>query len=258
MQSYLERYLEGDYASVWAELVALGAGVRNKPVYTDAQGVAQEMMMRTKHNVGLLITRLKVLGYRFWDVDQVWNLPDEKALQALDALEQRYGLIPLVVRKFFEVVGQVDLSGAHPKLSRYEGQNWGGSERLACYSDPMVVCGVSCFHKGLLSFYINLASDWDEMEQMERENPPPYGLDIGLSAINKANHSGIGAIQMIVPSPVFDAPLIDREDYWMGTFFIPYLRSCFKWGGFPGLSRLPEPDRPNDELHFLTQDLLTL
>jgi hypothetical protein len=114
------------------------------------------------------------------------------------------------------------------------------------------------YPKELLSFYLNLANDWDEIARMEQEMPPPYGIDVGLSPINKANHSGSGSIQVLVPNPAFDAPLIDWDHYWMGAFFVPHLRTCFDWGGFPGLRQLPESDRPKEELGFLTADLLAL
>ena len=65
-------------------------------------------------------------------------------------------------------------------------------------------------------------------------------------------------LQIIVPSPGFDALLIDWDDNWMGAMFIPYLRACFQWGGFPGLSRLAEAEQPKEELGFLTEGLLAL
>jgi hypothetical protein len=127
---------------------------------------------------------------------------------------------------------------------------------VAFYSDPMVVYPPRKEH--VLPFYINQAADWDEMARMEEENPPPYGIDIGLSAINKANHSGCGAVQIMVPNSSFDSPIIDWDDYWMGAFFVPYLRDCFQWGGFPGFSQVEESDRPWEELDFLTEGLLDL
>lgn len=258
MRSYLERYLDGEQIGVWAELTALGPAVREEPVFQDAQAVAREMMVRAKHNVAMLVDRLAALEYRFVDPERAWTPPDATITTTLDALEQRYGPLPLVVRTWYEVVGEVDLMGAHPKLSHHYGLNWGGSEELGCYSDPMVVYWFGRYTETLVSFYLNLADDWDEMERMEKEMPPPYGIDLGLSAINKANHSGAGSVQIIVPSPGFDALLIDGDDYWMGTMFVPYLRACFQWGGFPGLSRLTEAERPKEELGFLTEGLLPL
>jgi hypothetical protein len=39
---YLERYMAGEYERVWDELVALGAEVREEPLYSDALAVARD------------------------------------------------------------------------------------------------------------------------------------------------------------------------------------------------------------------------
>ncbi|MFN2292428.1 MAG: hypothetical protein ACK2UC_14645 [Anaerolineae bacterium] len=243
---------------VWAELTALGPAVREEPVFQDTQAVAQEIMSRAKQNVAMLVERLAALEYRFVMPDRVWTRPNPGITTRLDAFEQRFGPIPVVVRTWYEVIGGVNLMGAHPRLSHHYGLNWGGSEELGCYSDPMVVYWFGRHTEALVSFYLNLADDWDEMERMEEEMPPPYGIDLGLSAINKANHSGAGSVQIIVPNPAFDTLLIDWDDYWMGTMFVPYLRTCFQWGGFPGLASLEEDEQPKEELSFLTEGLLAL
>lgn len=46
MQSYLDRYLEGEYVEVWAELVGLGSAIQDEPIRSDAVAVANEMMKR--------------------------------------------------------------------------------------------------------------------------------------------------------------------------------------------------------------------
>src|SRR5271170_6231924 len=65
MPTYLERYLNGECAEVWAHLVALGNKVREKPVLLDAEAVADETMRRARRNLGTLIPRLAAVGYRF-------------------------------------------------------------------------------------------------------------------------------------------------------------------------------------------------
>ncbi|MCA1991528.1 MAG: hypothetical protein LDL41_05700 [Coleofasciculus sp. S288] len=77
MTSFLERYRRGECQQVWDELVALGEGVREEPLYTDAFSVARETMQRTRHNIEMFIPRLESLGYRFgysWleDLDTDW------------------------------------------------------------------------------------------------------------------------------------------------------------------------------------------
>lgn len=65
MSSFLERYKRGEHEQVWDELVALGSGVREEPVYADALAVARETMRRARHNIELLIPRLVAVGYQF-------------------------------------------------------------------------------------------------------------------------------------------------------------------------------------------------
>lgn len=62
---YLERYLAGEHQLVWAELQALGAAVREEPLYSDALAVARETMRRARANIELLIPRLRAAGYDF-------------------------------------------------------------------------------------------------------------------------------------------------------------------------------------------------
>jgi hypothetical protein len=63
--SFLERYERGEHEQVWDELVALGAAVREEPVYTEALAVARETMRRARRNIEMLIPRLAAIGYQF-------------------------------------------------------------------------------------------------------------------------------------------------------------------------------------------------
>jgi hypothetical protein len=112
MRSYLERYLDGESVGVWAELTALGPAVRQEPVYGYARAVAEEMMRRARQNVALLVERLGALEYRFAEPDRVWTPPDDHVTTTLDALEQRYDSFLVVVRTWYEAVGEVNLIGA--------------------------------------------------------------------------------------------------------------------------------------------------
>lgn len=81
MGAYLERYLRGECEAVWDELVALGAGVREEPLHSDALAVARETMRRARANIETLIPRLRELGYEFgygWAVRR-GSLTDEEA-----------------------------------------------------------------------------------------------------------------------------------------------------------------------------------
>jgi hypothetical protein len=252
MISYLERYLEfaaHNYGNqrIWAELVSLGADVRQEPLYSDARAVARETMMRARHNVELLVGRLKTLGYQFLDPQEVWILPDRASIAALDLLEGRCGVLPLSLRMWYEVVGSVSFMGAHPSLSYFDSPDMSRSRSLPVYADPLVV---DPLETNPLSFYLDLVYEYTG----EEISDPPYALRLAPDAIHKANHSGGGPTQILIPNPAIDAPLI--SDDWDGTLFVSYLQGCFRWGGFPGWRNHPEP--PTKELEFLTRDLLSL
>jgi hypothetical protein len=65
MPTFLERYLNGECAEVWADLIGLGDKVRQKSGLLDAEAVADETMRRAHHNLEVLIPRLAAVGYRF-------------------------------------------------------------------------------------------------------------------------------------------------------------------------------------------------
>jgi hypothetical protein len=119
MPSYLERYRQGEYEQVWAELLAFGGQVREQPLYADALSVAQETMNRARANVELLAQRLTAMGYRFAHPDRVFVAADEETRRLVTDVERRGGPLPLSLRAWCEVVGEVNFMGSHPKLSTY-------------------------------------------------------------------------------------------------------------------------------------------
>jgi hypothetical protein len=253
MPSYVQRYQQYREATrswhqeartIWSELVSHGAAVRNHPLYQDATAFARTVMTRARHNVELLVSRLQELEYRFAEPDNIWTVPGPDTVELLDRLEQQYGPLPIVLRAWFEVVGSVNLMGAHPKLSGYADLDWDGSEQRD--GDPLVVETV-VFGGGELSSYEALFE-------------VPFAPDASL----KAGESGSGSLIMLAPNPAFDAPIIDPGQRWTGTFFIPYLQTYFEWGGFPGLRGGWFPGQSSDaafsqaEIDYLKQDLLPL
>jgi hypothetical protein len=51
---------------------------------------------------------------------RAYNPPDEGIIQALDDYEREIGLLPLSVRAWCEIVGDVDFIGDHPNLASYK------------------------------------------------------------------------------------------------------------------------------------------
>ncbi len=252
MIQYLKRYQENaaqnyENSRVWAELTSLGADIRQEPLYSDARAVARETMTRARHNVSNLVERLKTIGYRYIEPDEIWVPPDQSSIAQLDDFEQRFGWLPLSLRMWYEIVGSVNFMGSHPILCRYYSFDLPSLPSLPIYADPLVIDPLARYPQ---SYYVNLVYD----ETGEEIDEPPYTIWLAPDAVHKADQSGGGPTQIMFPNPAIDAPLI--SDDWDGTLFVSYLRTCFQWGGFPGWRY--QADYPKAELDYLRKDLLAL
>lgn len=269
MSTYLQRYLDGQHEAVWTELMALGPAIREQPLFADAQAVARETMIRARANIETLVQRLTALGYHFISdalgtAPTPYTPPDASALDEMWALERQYGALPLSIETWYEIVGAVDFTGSHPRLSAYEEVNpsdmvisfQGQLTRVSFYpefrilgpapepnahpnahpaSDPLVVW--PC---------IDSLVDEDENERSS--------LGFAPDSLGKANTSGGDGPHIDFGDPRMDAPL--HGDDWEGVPFVSYLRTVFAWGGFPGLRDSPSP--PHDLLARLREGLLPL
>jgi hypothetical protein len=283
--TYLDRYLVGEREAVWAELTALGSAIREQPLFADAQAVARETMTRARANVELLVQRLTALGYRFTgDVigppPTPHALPSDESLAALRTLEAQYGILPLAIKTWYEVVGAVDFTGIYPRLSAIEGFGAEG------YVD-MMMGGERIRVRSAFPFYVHKAPPSTEpfdpdadltsdplviwpcidalVDTLEDEDEEPsdhpgseprvqYFLSLAPDALTKANTSGGDGPHVQFGDSRMDAPL--HGDDWEGVTFVAYLRTVFAWGGFPGLRDTVNP--PRDLLAVLCDGLLPL
>lgn len=251
MARFLERYEAGEHEQVWDELVALGARVRDEPVYGDALAVARETMRRARHNIVALIPRLEALGYHLgydWlDEDErsfatgqppAFTPPQPDALERIVDLEGLAGPLPLSLRAWYETVGAVNLVGAAPT-------SW----RLAEEADPLYV---SPIEEALAEY-----ADWNVSKTAWAAgalpfDPGPFRVPIAPDYKHKYNISGGMWYHIVLPNPAADA-VVEAEEH--EARFVPYLRRCFRWGGLPGLEFA---DVMAPELAVLTRDLLPL
>lgn len=229
---FLDRYLAGEHETVWKELVALGDSVRTGPHAADALAVARETMNRVEQNLRTLAGRLHELGYRFVDPTARGGLfglgkpkahaphvpPVGDAGVQVAALEGAAGgPIPLSLRAFYEVVGDVNFLGEHPTLA----------PRGSAIADPLFVHGVADA--------IACVESWDDDDQKM--------IVVAPDALHKANVSGGDPYMLAVPDGAADA-LLEEEP--RGVTFVEYLRiAILGWGGFPGwegTNRPPELD----------------
>jgi hypothetical protein len=281
MATYLERYVTGEHKRVWDELWVLGERVREEPLYTDAFGVARETILRARHNIKVLIPRLKAIGYEFgyaWAKSLYpegayqhemgrggqFILPSADTADRLRELEGTVGLIPLSIRAWFEAIGEVDFVGRPPR-------HWGfvGSDQIDESGEDEEY---SPARNGLLEE--NPSLEWCSLDPlciwsidsvMAMADPPSGELetsdpDTGLWYLplmpdpeGKYFISGSGPVGISVPSGMADAEFVD------GMPFVDYLRLCFRCGGLPGLRDYLGPmDAISEDLQHMTHDLLPL
>lgn len=230
----LDRYVAGEHGTVWAELNALGEAVRGKAHAADALAVAYETMDRVLQNVRLLAERLKQMGYRFVEPGSAGGLfrlgkarahkphvpPTSDAGDRVVELENTVGgPIPLSLRAFFELVGEVNFNGDHEMLA---------PKGSGIAPDPLMVLGIE---------------DSIACIESDDEDDEPKPLDLAPDALHKANVSGGDPYSIMLPAPFADAPL-EGEPH--GVSFVEYLRiAILGWGGFPGWEEADGPMPPD-------------
>jgi hypothetical protein len=222
---FYDRYTAGEHQRVWKELVALGPAVRDDAHAADALAVAYETMERVAANVDTLIDRLTKLKYQP-SASRPRQRPTAGIQKTLINFEKQTAVMPLSVRVFFEVVGEVNLIGAHPSIAPRNGE---------VAPDPLVV---EAFDEGMV--------EYDEDQEQ------PEALMIAPDDLHKANTSGGDPYEIAIPDPRADGLVLNERHKLL---FVDYLRLCFKFGGFPGYEgRVFVPP----EIEMLSSDLREL
>lgn len=259
MPSYLDRYLAGEHEQVWDELMALGAAVRDEPLYSDALAVARETMRRAKYNVETIVARLKENGYLFAYPDSIYVASGSNVQTLLDEREEKVGPIPISLRAWYEIISEVYLNGTHP--------NW---RICADYS----LCSGFAFFRS--KFYEGREL---EIERILYKKPfariatfemtthfvqlygePVWRGKAGITIFEdeETTNGGFpGSSEIIAPDPSIDGTFSQPERNIAPTF-VGYLRKCFEWGGFPGFEKISADLRPIDMLMQLVNGLLPI
>ena len=218
------RYQAGEHREVWRDLVALGSDVRTEPYAADAVAVAYETMQRVQANVRTLVQRLEAMNYVFKYDARSAPAPDVRKTIA-DFEKEAGAALPLSLRAFYEVVGEVNFMGHHRSLA---------PKRGTVAPDPLVVYR---FDEGAVEF------DDDDGET-------PSAIAIAPDDLHKADISGGDAYEMAIPDLRADGELLNERH---NLFFVDYLRLCFSFGGFPGYDGM---DRVPPEIASLREGLI--
>jgi hypothetical protein len=249
MPTYLERYNAGEREQVWDELLALGAAVRDEPLYSDALAVARETMGRARHNVELIVERLREKGYKF-SSKEPYKPPPADTDEQIAQLEERVGAIPLSIKVWYEIVGEVKLWGNHSKWS----VDGGDGSLFRFFSSKhfvdtkgLQINGIEWqpevlrFRSGPIEpLRISPESSVQEIKGALHELAKTYATTTEAKFVLAIADDGLyggNGDTMDVPDPAIDG-IVDTEAG--SETFVNYLRRNFKWGGFPGFATADE------------------
>jgi hypothetical protein len=242
MPTFLERYREGEHRLVWAELLSYGAKVRQEPLLSEAQAVAEETMSRIAQNILLLVPRLEVIGYRFAEPEYAFVPPGADIKFRLATLERLTGPLPLSLYAWCESVGSVNFVGSHP--------DWPDEDDFETARDALVIEPLVNVFDEYVYWQWGCAEGMYEGEQLKC-----FPMPVSPDEFVKAAISAGSSYEILVPNPAMDARL---QNEWHETTFLNYLRIAFRWGGFAGFERYPEHLRPKEAIEFLTEGLLPI
>lgn len=215
MSSYYARYLAGDCEAVWRELVEQGKAIREpSSIWSDAVSVACELVDRAYRNLFLLKKRLADLGYRFANPDDAFVEASADELATLNSVELKMGVLPVVVRKWYERIGSVDFTQEQSQLF--------SPGNSPCVEVSGLGLNAPLVFRSLSNCLLMQQEFRDEGRISENDN---HFLPLGGWASN-CDPTGLQ-----LPCESFDGILFN--DGGGDVHFVEVLRTAFKWGGFP-------------------------
>jgi hypothetical protein len=220
---HLNRYLAGEHKEVWNDLNSLGEEALGEHA-ADALAVAYETMHRVEANIRTIAERLRALGYRFVypgsggglfglrkPQEHLPHVPPPANVRALltELEDTAGGPMPLSLRAFFEIVGEINFNGDHPSIAPT------GSHITP---DPLMFCSAE--------------EALEMIGSIDRDDGDPLIIEFAPDALHKANISGGGPYYMEVPHLAADGLVRDAPQE---VTLVEYLRTAILgWGGFPG------------------------
>lgn len=194
----------------------------------DVEKVLTETFERVAHNLDIIYSELKSINYLFksepeYNFERPLHkpLPDTKILlEKLDNVVRPYGFVPLSLKFFYKIVGGVNFVWDYEK----------NGDIMWEMADPIQISSLDAVVGEVTDDY------WQEyiQEYVDHEIFGNAFLNLAADSLHKDNISGGPAYAMqITNEPSIDGNFMNEPNE---TTFINYLRICFEYCGFPGLT----------------------
>jgi hypothetical protein len=192
-------------------------------------------MRRARINVERIHSVLNAQGYEFEHPDWAWSPAAPSDVEIVREIESLVGPMPLSLRAWYEIVGSVWWTGRHP--------DW---ESFGPETDALVITPVN--------HILDECKEWmEDREERYEEYGRYFHVEISPDRLHKANISGGPPYAIACGTPCADG-LVKEENRRL--HFVPYLRICFQYGGFPAFEGYGSSD--HDSLKRLTEGLLEI
>ncbi len=225
-------------------IISLGAKAFLPAYRNNIEHLMHDLFTRVQHNLQVIHTHLIEVNYclnngspHSFDQPFLKSFANtEQMLKSLNKAVEPFGYIPLSLQYFYRYVGGINFAWnyeAKPDI------RWP-------MADALQIMSLDSLLKTVTDRY------WAEEMQDYIEEGLPFGLAISADDLHKDNVSGgpMYAIA-ITPEPSVDSLLLYESH---NLLFIDYLRLCFKYAGFPGLT----DNAPDDFVSFSENVKLSL
>jgi hypothetical protein len=226
---FIERYQAGGSASVWPELIGLGAKVFEEPLRSEVMAICREIVRRARTNLLLLRLKLVDLGYEFAETNLVLLSAGAQAASEIDSFEKEFGPMPMIACVWHETIASVNFSQAELQCRSKEFTAPAAPDIFGLGSQPvLVVQSLERAQVGTRRMNARRA----EMLPLYKKDYPDYVFDevsqflpLGTTASN-CEPKGF-----TLPCLAIDGVIYNDGDG--DIHFVDELRSAFRWGGFP-------------------------